>query len=73
LYSEEFESANQRNYPLGGSYVFGNNADLWNYEPSVLFQLKERTGEKGIVVNFKAYRKMNFGKLCGRRIIPSRL
>ncbi|RFN59628.1 PorP/SprF family type IX secretion system membrane protein [Marixanthomonas ophiurae] len=65
LYTEAFEPSNQRNYLLGGSYVFGNNADVWNYEPSILFQLKERTGEKAIDANFKAYREMNFGKLWG--------
>ncbi len=65
LYTEAFESNNQRNYLLGASYVFGNSANLWNYEPSVLFQLKERTGEKAIDANFKTYRKMNFGKLWG--------
>jgi len=65
LYSEEFESNNQRNYLLGGSYLIGNSTNLWSYEPSVLFQLKERTGEKAIDINVKAYRKMNFGKLWG--------
>ena len=64
LYTEEFEANNQRNYVLGASYLFGNN-DVWNYEPSVLFQLKERTGEKAIDVNFKTYRMMDFGKIWG--------
>lgn len=65
LYTEAFEPNNQRNYLLGAAYIFGNSNALWKYEPSFLFQLKERTGEKAIDVNFKTYRTMNFGKLWG--------
>src|SRR5690606_20746529 len=65
IYSEEYESNNQRNYLLSAAYAIGQYGADWSYEPSFLFQWKERTGEKAIDVNFKAYRTMDFGKLWG--------
>jgi type IX secretion system PorP/SprF family membrane protein len=39
LFSEEFESNNQRRYLLSGSYTFGGNFySDWTYEPSFLLQ-----------------------------------
>ncbi|MBT0609209.1 PorP/SprF family type IX secretion system membrane protein [Aequorivita echinoideorum] len=66
LYTDEIESNNQRRYLLSAAYAFGGrfNSD-WSYEPSVLFQLYERTQEAGFDINFKAYRTMNFGELWG--------
>ena len=52
-----FESFNLRNYILGGSYFFGEE-DVLQYEPSVMFQYKEQTGEKIADVNFKVYKKI---------------
>jgi len=60
----EFESNNQRNYLFSMGYVFGG-ASLWNFEPSVLFQLREFTTEKAIDANLKAYRKFDWGRLWG--------
>jgi hypothetical protein len=49
---------------LSAGYVFGNKENiLW--EPSILFQLTEKTEEKSIDVNMKAYKSFNFGKLWG--------
>ncbi len=53
--NDNFESLNLRNYILGGSYFFGEK-DVLQYEPSVMFQYKEQTGEKVADINFKVYK-----------------
>lgn len=65
IYSEEFESNNQRKYLASMAYAIGKFDSDWSYEPSFLFQWAERTGEKTVDVNMKAYRTMDFGKLWG--------
>ncbi|MEM0519286.1 PorP/SprF family type IX secretion system membrane protein [Aequorivita flava] len=65
IYSEEFESNNQRKYLLSAAYAIGQYGQDWSYEPSFLFQWSERTGEQAVDINFKAYRNMEFGKLWG--------
>ncbi|WP_347373900.1 type IX secretion system membrane protein PorP/SprF [Aequorivita sp. Q41] len=65
IYSEKFESNNQRKYILSAAYAIGQYGADWSYEPSFLFQWTERTGEQSIDVNFKAYRTMDFGQLWG--------
>lgn len=66
IYSSDFESNNQRRYLFSGSYTLGGryNTD-WTFEPSFLFQFFERTNETAIDINFKTYRKMDFGRLWG--------
>jgi len=66
LFTEEFEPNNQRQYLISSAYaISGGTNSLWLFEPSFLFQWRERTGEQAIDVNFKAYREMDFGKLWG--------
>jgi len=65
IYTEEIEPNNQRNYLISGAYAIQSRRAPWTYEPSLMFQMKERTGEKAIDVNFKAYRSMDFGRLWG--------
>jgi type IX secretion system PorP/SprF family membrane protein len=66
FYSEEFESANQRRYLFSAAYSIGRRfRSDWYYEPSVLFQFVERTEEAGVDINFKAFRRMDFGKVWG--------
>ncbi len=65
IYSEEFESNNQRKYLISAAYAIGKYGQDWSYEPSFLFQWTERTGEKAVDLNFKAYRTMDFGNLWG--------
>lgn len=65
IYSEKFESNNQRKYLISAAYAIGQYGADWSYEPSFLFQWSERTGEQAIDVNFKAYRTMDFGQLWG--------
>lgn len=62
-FSKKFESNNQRRYVLSAAYALGNFNSDWSYEPSLLFSLIERTGEKSIDINFKTYRQVGFGKL----------
>lgn len=60
----EYESDNLRKYLLSAGYVFGDkNKILW--EPSLLFQMVEKTQEKSIDINLKAYKNMDFGRLWG--------
>jgi type IX secretion system PorP/SprF family membrane protein len=58
----EYESDNLRKLLLSAGYIFGDRERiLW--EPSVLFQYVDVTGEKGIDLNIKAYKSFDFGKL----------
>ncbi len=60
----EYESDNLRKYLLSAGYVYGNKENfLW--EPSILFQLVEKTKEKSIDINLKVYKELDFGKLWG--------
>lgn len=63
MYTETFESNNQRRYITSASYTIAPYRSDWMYEPSILFQMVDRTGEKGLDANFKVYRKMDFGRL----------
>lgn len=66
IFTEEFEPNNQRQYLISSAYaISGGTYSNWIYEPSFLFQWRERTGEQAIDVNFKAYREMDFGTLWG--------
>jgi type IX secretion system PorP/SprF family membrane protein len=58
----EFESDNLRKYLLSAGYVFGNKKKLL-WKPSVLFQLFDKTKEKLVDFNLKAYKNMDFGSL----------
>ncbi|SHF89570.1 type IX secretion system membrane protein, PorP/SprF family [Flavobacterium micromati] len=58
----EFESDNLRKYLLSVGYIFGDR-DKMLWEPSLLFQTVEKTREKAIDVNMKAYKNMDFGRL----------
>jgi type IX secretion system PorP/SprF family membrane protein len=56
-----YESDNLRKYLLSAGYVFGDKTKvLW--EPSILFQMIDRTKEKLVDFNIKAYKQMDFGK-----------
>ena len=63
IYTES-ETDNLRKYLLSVGYVFGDKENiLW--EPSILFQLVDKTKEKTIDINMKAYKNFDFGKLWG--------
>jgi type IX secretion system PorP/SprF family membrane protein len=65
IFTEKFEPNNQRTYLVSMAYAIGDYASIWTFEPSFLFQFKERTSEQAIDANFKAYREMDFGKVWG--------
>jgi type IX secretion system PorP/SprF family membrane protein len=65
LFTQDFESNNQRKYIMSAGYTFGSYNTGWTYEPSTMFQVTERTGEKAIDINFKAYKDLDFGQLWG--------
>lgn len=65
IYTEKYESNNQRKYLVSAGYAFSTMEDEWLIEPSVLFQMAARTKEKALDVNVKSIRKMNFGSLWG--------
>lgn len=65
LNSEKYESNNQRKYIISAAYAIGQLGATWTYEPSLMFQFTERTGEQSFDINAKVYRAMNFGKLWG--------
>ena len=60
----EFESDNLRKYLLSLGYVFGDK-DKILWEPSLMFQLVDKTREKSVDINMKAYKSVDFGKLWG--------
>lgn len=60
----DVESDNLRKYLFSMGYNFGDRYSLL-WEPSILFQLVEKTKEKTIDLNIKAYKNMDFGKLWG--------
>ena len=60
----EYESDNLRKYLLSAGYIFGNR-DKILWEPSILFQMVDKTKEKSIDINMKAYKNFDFGKLWG--------
>jgi type IX secretion system PorP/SprF family membrane protein len=65
LFSEKLEPNNQRQYLVSAAYAIGAVNAIWTFEPSFLFQWRERTGEQALDVNLKAYRTMDFGTLWG--------
>ena len=58
----EYESDNLRKFLISAGYVFGDK-DKILWEPSLLFQLVDKTKEKSIDLNMKAYKNFDFGKL----------
>lgn len=57
-----FESDNLKKVILNVGYVFGDAENLY-WEPSVMFQLTDKTKEKSVDLNLKAYKTLDFGKL----------
>ncbi len=58
LYSDRYESLNLRRYLVTAGYYFGNEKSI-QFEPSVMGQLIERTGEKFVDINLKAYKRFD--------------
>lgn len=64
IYSNGIESDNLRKFLFSMGSTFGNE-DRWSYEPSLMLQYTEETGEAAIDLNLKTYKSMDFGKLWG--------
>lgn len=58
LYDDDYESLNLRRYLVTAGYYFGNNESL-QFEPSAMLQIVERTGEKFVDFNIKAYKTLD--------------
>ncbi len=58
----DFESLNLRNFILGAGYFFGDKDEL-QFEPSVMLQYKNQTGEKIADLNFKIYKQYDATQL----------
>ncbi|AXG69531.1 type IX secretion system membrane protein PorP/SprF [Kordia sp. SMS9] len=65
LFSQEFESKNQRRYLASTGYTFGGYDSDWTYEPSIMFQYTEETQESSVDANIKVYRSLEFGSVWG--------
>jgi|SRR5690625_795095 len=65
IFSEEFETDNQRSYLLSLGYTIVPQYSAWNFEPSVLVQYKEVTNEALGDINGKAYYNFDWGQLWG--------
>jgi len=63
LYTD-MEPDNLRKYLFSSGYVFGNSRN-WLYEPSVMFQYTDQTGEKSLDLNMKVYKNVDFGRVWG--------
>jgi len=57
LYNNKVESLNLRRYIVTFGYYFGRQK-AWQFEPSLMMQFIELTGEKLLDVNIKAYKKL---------------
>lgn len=57
-----YEFDNLRKYLISSGYIFGSK-DRILWEPSILFQFTEKTKEKAIDVNLKAYKNLDFGSI----------
>ena len=64
IYTDEYESNNQRRYILGAAYGI-DTSTVFSYEPSILFQFSEASGEQSIDLNMKVFRAMRFGRIWG--------
>lgn len=63
LYTD-VEPDNLRKFLVSAGQIFGD-ADRVLWEPSVMFQYVDQTGEKTIDLNLKAYKQLDFGRLWG--------
>ena len=61
-YNKNRDSTNFKRFVASLGYVFYTDTP-WSFEPSTLFQYSDLTTEKSIDLNFKAYYKLNYGRL----------
>ena len=54
---------NLRTYLFSTGYLFTDNTNQWNFEPSLMFAHKDGTKETFLDANLKVYRETDFGRL----------
>ncbi|RRO21533.1 PorP/SprF family type IX secretion system membrane protein [Flavobacteriaceae bacterium 14752] len=65
IFTEVFETDNQRQYLLSTGYSFYIPNSKWTIQPSAMFQLKEFTEESNVDINGKAFYDTDFGQVWG--------
>jgi len=65
IFSEIYETDNQRQYLTSVGYNIAPFGSKWSFEPSVMLQLREETKETNLDLNAKAYYTTDFGMLWG--------
>ena len=61
-YNKNRDSTDFKRFVASLGYVFYTDTP-WSFEPSTLFQYSDLTTEKSLDLNFKAYYKLNYGRL----------
>jgi type IX secretion system PorP/SprF family membrane protein len=65
VFSEVFETENQRQYLASVGYTIAPLESRWIFEPSVFFQHREALGQSNIDINAKAYYQLGVGQVWG--------
>jgi type IX secretion system PorP/SprF family membrane protein len=65
IFTEQFETDNQRQYLVSTGYNFYRRGSRWTFQPSVMFQLKDFTTESNFDINGKAFYELENGSLWG--------
>lgn len=65
VFSEVFETNNQRQFLASLGYTFVSLQTRWIFEPSVFFQHREALNQSNIDFNAKAYYQLNVGQVWG--------
>jgi len=64
LYDDTYEPLNLRRYLVSLGYYFGQEGSV-QFEPSIMGQLIERTGEKFVDFNMKVYKNLSNAQIWG--------
>lgn len=65
VFSEVFESENQRQYLASVGYTISSLQSRWIFEPSLFFQHREAINQSNVDINAKAYYQLNVGQVWG--------
>ncbi len=65
VFSEIFETQNQRQYLASVGYTIAPLESRWIFEPSIFFQHREALNQSNVDFNAKAYYQLNVGQVWG--------
>lgn len=65
IFSDQFQITNQRQYLATIGYNFNQFGSPFSFEPSMMYQHREATGESNIDINGKVYYELQNGMLWG--------